>query len=252
MSIFFWLQVSPVPETAIRSKGHRRFSTSTASRSVFLDSHRHSSTCAMSKVERSEATIFGQRTWKLENTIGIVSMKSASPSFNRPQWGPYFFGGVRYLKGGRLTSHDCLSALWTTRCMQPLQRQKKALDEAKHNTFVLYHVGIPISIWFSNYTFFYDYSNLAKIKYFTNLGFPEIRGWSLTKPLGVRSCEVAIIWPESSSFVRTQLFALSQMWSTCPTCHGRRSSALNMISFWKLFICKSLGSSVLKNYALES
>ena len=35
--------------------------------------------------------------------------------------------------------------------------------------------------------------------YFTNLGFPQIRGISLTKPpFGVRSCEVAIIWPDIS------------------------------------------------------
>ena len=33
--------------------------------------------------------------------------------------------------------------------------------------------------------------NLAKLKYFTNLGFPEIRGFPL-----LSQCEVAIIWPE--------------------------------------------------------
>ena len=71
--------------------------------------------------------------------------------------------------GGRLTSHDCLSALWTTRCNHSKSRktswrQTRALDEAKHNTFVLYQVGISISSFslISNYTPFYDYSILAK------------------------------------------------------------------------------------------
>ena len=87
---------------------------------------------------------------------------------------------------------------------------------------------------------------LAKLLYFTNLDFPEIyRGFPLqSPPFGVRSCEVAIIWPFQN--IVGSMFSSSFSWNKATFLfswlfyHGwvhpvKKKNSLDLTSFFFLF-----------------